>query len=80
MKLLKKYILAERIQDEEEKTSSGLVIVDSRKPSLPKYKIVEIGSDVDKVNVGDTILLSDTFTIKYEGYEIINEDNIIAIL
>lgn len=81
MKLLKNYILLERIKEEEKVNSLGLVVVDNHRITNPTYTVKEIGEEVKSVKVGDSVLLADSYsTVKYGDLEIIKEDSVVAVL
>lgn len=62
-----------------EKKASVIITKDEAPQS---FKVVAIGEDVKKVNIGDIILIAafSTSEVTYEGtkYTIVNETNIIA--
>lgn len=80
MKLLKNYILATKIKEEEKKSTSGLYVVDGRQQNTPRYKVEEIGKDVENVKVGDIVILVDSFTNKLDDKELFSEDSVVAIV
>lgn len=80
MKLLKNYILATKIKEEEKKSTSGLYVVDGRQQNTPRYKVEEIGKDVENVKVGDIVILVDSFTNKLDDKELFSEDSVAAIV
>ena len=57
-------LLVERVE-EVSTTASGIIIPDSAKDKPSQGKVVAIGSEVEEINVGDTIVFG-----KYAGNEI----------
>ncbi|MFT7880913.1 MAG: co-chaperone GroES [Sulfurimonas sp.] len=57
-------LLVERIE-EVSTTASGIIIPDNAKDKPSQGKVIAIGSEVEDVNVGDTIVFG-----KYAGSEI----------
>ena len=80
MKLLKNYILATKIKEEEKTSTSVLYVVDGRQQNTPRYKVEEIGKDVENVKVGDIVILVDSFTNKLDDKELFSEDSVVAIV
>lgn len=82
-KPLGKRVLVERTQIEE-KTASGIILVDSAKEKPNTAKVVAIGSEVTELKEGDTIVFEQyrgtEFTLNGEEYLILDIENIIGIM
>ncbi len=61
-------LLVERVE-EVNTTASGIIIPDNAKEKPSQGKVLAIGSDVEEVNVGDTVVFG-----KYAGTELILDD------
>ncbi len=57
-------VLVERME-ETQTTASGIIIPDNAKEKPSQGKIVAVGSDVEEINVGDSVVFG-----KYSGNEI----------
>ena len=58
-------LLVQRIE-EANTTASGIIIPDNAKEKPSKAKVIAVGSEVEDINVGDTVVFG-----KYSGNEII---------
>ncbi len=58
-------LLVQRIE-EANTTASGIIIPDNAKEKPSKAKVIAAGSEVEDINVGDTVVFG-----KYSGNEII---------
>lgn len=82
-KPLGKRVLVQRTQAEE-KTASGIILVDSAKQKPNTALVKAIGSEVTELKVGDTIVFEQyrgtEFTLDGEDYLVLEIDNIIGVL
>ncbi len=67
-------LLVERIE-EETTTASGIIIPDNAKEKPSRGKVLAIGSDVEEVKEGDTVVFG-----KYSGTELVLEDKEYLVL
>lgn len=67
-------VLIER-EEESNTTASGIIIPDNVKEKPLKGKVLAIGSEVEGIEVGDTVVFS-----KYTGVEIVVENKEYLIL
>jgi len=58
-------LLIQRVE-EANTTASGIIIPDNAKEKPSKGKVIAVGSEVEDINVGDTVVFG-----KYSGNEII---------
>lgn len=85
MKVLNKYILAERVA-EQKKTRSGLLLTgeDSNEMRYYKAKVFDIGSAVSGILSGDTIMYdkvnSHDVLINETRYVILQEKDVVVVL
>ncbi len=82
-KPLGKRVLVKRTEAEE-KTASGIILVDSAKEK-PNTAVVEaIGTDVTELKVGDTIVFEQfrgtEFSLEGEDYLVLEIENIIGVM
>lgn len=72
IKPLGKRILAKKIEEEERKTSGGIVLPESAKSEkVVRAEVVAVGTDEKlEVKVGDQIIISDSFS----NTEVIEDD------
>ena len=70
--------------DPERKTASGIIIPDNAKEKPQTAKVIAVGSKVEDVKVGDTIVFEQYrgTEIKLEGkdYLVLNVENIIGVM
>lgn len=73
-----------QITQAEEKTASGIILVDSAKQKPNTAEVKAIGSEVTELKVGDTIVFEQyrgtEFTLEGEDYLVLEIDNIIGVL
>jgi len=67
-------LLVERVE-EPTTTASGIIIPDNAKEKPSRGKVLAIGSDVEDVNVDDTVVFG-----KYAGTDLILDDNEYLVL
>ncbi len=67
-------LLIERIE-EETTTASGIIIPDNAKEKPSRGKVLAIGSDVEEVKEGDTVVFG-----KYSGTELVLDDKEYLVL
>ena len=76
-------LLVERIE-EVSTTASGIIIPDNAKDKPSQGKVIAIGSEVEDVNVGDTIVFGkyagSEITIDNSEYLIMEESDALGIL
>ncbi|GAB1467210.1 MULTISPECIES: co-chaperone GroES [Aliarcobacter] len=76
-------VLVERTEVEN-KTASGIIIPDNAKEKPQTAKVIAVGSKVEDVKVGDTIVFEQYrgTEIKLEGkdYLVLNVENIIGVM
>jgi chaperonin GroES len=72
-----------KIEEQEQKTESGIIIPDTAKEKPQKARVEAVGGDVEHVKVGDLVLFA-----KYSGtelklndqdYIILKEDEVLGI-
>lgn len=82
-KPLGKRVLVERTQVEE-KTASGIILVDSAKEKPNTAIVKAIGSEVKELKVGDTIVFEQyrgtEFTLNGQDYLVLDIENIIGVM
>ena len=82
-KPLGKRVLVERTEVEE-KTASGIILVDSAKEKPNTAVVKSIGGDVTELKVGDTIVFEQyrgtEFTLEGEDYLVLELENIIGVM
>lgn len=82
-KPLGKRVLVERTQAEE-KTASGIILVDSAKEKPNTAVVKAIGNEVTELSVGDTVVFEQyrgtEFTLDGEDYLILDIENIIGVM
>jgi chaperonin GroES len=80
---LGKRVLVERTEVEE-KTASGIILVDSAKEKPNTAKVKAIGSEVTELSVGDTIVFEQfrgtEFTLDGVDYLVLEVENIIGVM
>jgi co-chaperonin GroES (HSP10) len=85
MKVLNKYILAERV-NEQKQTKSGLLLTgeDSSEMRYYKAKVFDVGMQVSGIQYGDTILYdkvsSHDVLINETRYTILQEKDVVVVL
>jgi len=83
LKPLGKRVLVQRTQVEE-KTASGIILVDSAKEKPNTAVVQAIGGDVTELNVGDTIVFEQfrgtEFSLEGEDYLVLDIENIIGVM
>jgi chaperonin GroES len=85
MKVLNKYILAERV-NEQKQTKSGLLLTgeDSSEMRYYKAKVFDVGMQVSGIEYGDTILYdkvsSHDVLINETRYTILQEKDVVVVL
>ena len=76
-------VLAKRTEVEE-KTASGIILVDSAKEKPNTATVVAIGTKIEDIKVGDTIVFEQyrgtEFELEGEDYLILNLENIIGVM
>ncbi|HEO98724.1 MAG: co-chaperone GroES [Campylobacterales bacterium] len=76
-------ILVERIE-EASTTSSGIIIPDNAKDKPSQGKVIAVGSEVEEVKVGDTIVFGkyagSEITIDHTEYLIMEQSDALGIL
>ncbi len=76
-------VLVERLE-EATTTASGIIIPDNAKEKPSQGKIVAIGSDVEEIEVGDTVVfgkyVGNELTIDGTEYLIIEADELFGII
>lgn len=80
---LGKRVLVQR-KEAEEKTASGIILVDSAKEKPNTAEVKAIGSEVSELKVGDTVLFEQyrgtDFSLDGEDYLILDIENIIGVM
>lgn len=80
---LGKRVLAQRTKVEE-KTASGIILVDSAKEKPNTAEVKAIGSEVTELKIGDTIIFEQfrgsEFTLDGEDYLVLDIENIIGVM
>ena len=68
----------------EEKTASGIILVDSAKEKPNTATVVAIGTKIEDINVGDTVVFEQyrgtEFELEGEEYLVLNLENIIGVM
>ncbi len=68
----------------EEKTASGIILVDSAKEKPNTATVVAVGTKVEDINVGDTVVFEQyrgtEFELEGEEYLVLNLENIIGVM
>lgn len=68
----------------ESKTASGIILVDSAKEKPNTATVVAIGTKVEDVKVGDTVVFEQyrgtEFQLEGEDYLVLNLENIIGVM
>ncbi len=68
----------------ESKTASGIILVDSAKEKPNTATVVAVGTKVEDVNVGDTVVFEQyrgtEFELEGEEYLVLNLENIIGVM
>jgi chaperonin GroES len=76
-------VLVERIE-EVSTTASGIIIPDSAKDKPSQGTVIAIGSDVEEIKVGDTIVFGkysgNEITLDNKEYIIMDESDVLGIL
>ena len=82
-KPLGKRVLVQRTKAEE-KTASGIILVDSAKEKSNTAEVKAFGSEVTELKVGDTIVFEQfrgtEFTLDGEDYLVLDIENIIGVM
>ncbi|WP_320036208.1 co-chaperone GroES [Campylobacterota bacterium DY0563] len=82
-KPLGKRVLVQRTEVEE-KTASGIILVDSAKEKPNTAVVKAVGSEVTELKEGDTIVFEQyrgtEFTLNGEDYLILDIENIIGVM
>ncbi len=82
-KPLGKRVLVQRTEVEE-KTQSGIILVDSAKEKPNTATVKAVGSEVKDVKAGDTVVFEQyrgtEFTLDGEDYLVLDIDNIIGVM
>ena len=82
-KPLGKRVLVERTEVEE-KTASGIILVDSAKEKPNTAIVKAVGSEVTELKEGDTIVFEQfrgtEFTLNGEDYLVLDIENIIGVM
>ena len=82
LKPIKKNIIVELIE-KEKVTESGIILTSADKEEVSKGLVLAIGTDVDLIEVGQTILPNwqKAKLTKFEGadFYIVNEDDVVLI-
>jgi chaperonin GroES len=82
-KPLGKRVLVQRTKAEE-KTASGIILVDSAKEKPNTAEVKAFGSEVTELKVGDTIVFEQfrgtEFTLDGEDYLVLDIENIIGVM
>jgi len=80
---LGKRVLVQRTQVEE-KTASGIILVDSAKEKPNTAVVQAIGNEVTELNVGDAIVFEQfrgtEFSLDGEDYLVLDIENIIGVM
>ncbi|AXK49254.1 co-chaperone GroES [Aliarcobacter trophiarum LMG 25534] len=76
-------VLVERVEAEN-KTASGIIIPDNAKEKPANAKVIAIGTKVEDIKVGDTIIFEQYrgTEIKIDGndYLVLNVENILGVM
>mgnify|MGYP000559480314 CR=1 FL=1 len=82
-KPLGKRVIVQRTEVEN-KTASGIILVDSAKEKPNTAKVEAIGSEVTEINVGDTIVFEQfrgtELTLEGVDYVVLELENIIGVM
>jgi chaperonin GroES len=82
-KPLGKRVLVERTEVEE-KTASGIILVDSAKEKPNTAKVLAIGSEVEDVNINDVVVFEQfrgtELTLEGVDYLVLELENIIGVM
>ncbi len=77
-------VVVQPVQPEEAMSKGGVILVQQREPTTAKAEVIAIGDEVEKVAVGDMILLTlgagDGVDFEQEMYVIVDELDILAVL
>ena len=83
LKPLGKRVLVQRTEVEE-KTASGIILVDSAKEKPNTAIVKAVGSEVTELKEGDTIVFEQyrgtEFTLEGEDYLVLEIENIIGVM
>jgi len=83
LKPLGKRVLVQRTEVEE-KTASGIILVDSAKEKPNTATVKAVGSEVTELKEGDTIVFEQfrgtEFTLNGEDYLVLDIENIIGVM
>jgi len=83
LKPLGKRVLVQRTEVEE-KTASGIILVDSAKEKPNTAVVKAVGSEVTELKEGDTIVFEQfrgtEFTLDGEDYLVLDIENIIGVM
>ena len=83
LKPLGKRVLVQRTEVEE-KTASGIILVDSAKEKPNTAVVKAVGSEVTELKEGDTIVFEQfrgtEFTLEGEDYLVLDIENIIGVM
>lgn len=83
LKPLGKRVLVQRTEVEE-KTASGIILVDSAKEKPNTATVKAVGSEVTELKEGDTIVFEQfrgtEFTLDGEDYLVLDIENIIGVM
>jgi chaperonin GroES len=78
-----KRVLVQRTKAEE-KTASGIILVDSAKEKPNQAEVKAIGSEITEIKVGDTIVFEQyrgtEFTLDGVDYLVLEIENIIGVM
>lgn len=82
-KPLGKRVLAQRTEVEE-KTASGIILVDSAKEKPNTAKVIAVGSEVSELKEGDIIVFEQyrgtELSLEGEDYLVLDIENIIGVM
>ncbi len=82
-KPLGKKILVQ-LQEVESKTASGIILVDSAKEKPNTAKVLATGTEVNDINVGDTVVFENfrgtDLTLDGVDYLVLDLENVIGIM
>lgn len=80
---LGKRVLVQRTEVEE-KTASGIILVDSAKEKPNTAKVVAIGSEITELKEGDTVVFDQyrvtELSLEGEDYLVLELENIIGVM
>ena len=86
MRAIGKYIVISPIKETQTKTKGGLLLAESQREDIRyrKAKVVEPGSDVKVLKIGDEVYYDKAagfnIEIKKEQYKVIKEQDIVIVL